>query len=155
MQVFASANPVLAAEIESRFGEPFHKLSAATKDRVLEKIGPQYNIEELTNDLNNRHIRAQELAFAVAGQQSGVPRLESGDLKKLQAAYQNPKAHHHASGSRLAFLHSKISGIIPGRQKQQAAAPAEQNVAMDAAPKAMGTFDPVAEATKTVLCTHG
>jgi len=91
MTVFASANPELAARIKTRYGADFAKLGDSAKRQALEQFGSQYPIEELTADINNRHTRVQELAFAAYGQESGAQAAgvsSVAEIKREQAQAQ-------------------------------------------------------------------
>jgi len=100
LTVLASANRTLAAQIESRFGAPFAKLSESNKRRALEQLGAEYNIAQLTADLNAHRIRAQELAFTAYGRTSAP-------------------SETNATQQRLAFRASQVSGAVPGYEPQQ------------------------------------
>lgn len=70
--VIVSANPELEAKIKEHFGVNFTKLPASAQTQVITDLSKQHGIAELTDAINNRSVRAQELAFAAHGQASGV-----------------------------------------------------------------------------------
>lgn len=82
--VFVALDPKLDQQIRAMFIRPYEKLNVEEQHDALLIFGrhlqnPQlghHSIASLTRDLNNRQIEADELAFAVVGQDSGVPRLE-------------------------------------------------------------------------------
>ena len=61
-------------------------------------------IKQLTSDLNERLVRAQELAFTVYGQQSGVEKLEQRRLNALEIAHENLQ-------NKLAIAQDKIEEL--------------------------------------------
>jgi hypothetical protein len=86
MTVIASANPKAASQITARFGASYDKLSAPAQKAALDQFGSQYHVAELTEALNNRQMRVQELAFAAYGQSSGTERCESPRERTAQRA---------------------------------------------------------------------
>ncbi len=83
-KVFLKANPEAADRIRAENGNDFSKLSAEQRILVLQKAGKEVNIEQITADINNGAIRAQELAFIVQGESSGVPRKEAPRVSALE-----------------------------------------------------------------------
>jgi len=75
--VFVAADTALSGAIAREFGAPYEQLSAINQAQALIKYGKHYPILEVTKDLNNHQIDANELAFVAVGQKSGVPRYES------------------------------------------------------------------------------
>lgn len=71
MMALASADPELAEQIEARYGRSFAELPASVKTQAVNELGGQY-VTDLSQDLNDRSIRAQELAFIACRQSSGV-----------------------------------------------------------------------------------
>ena len=82
--VFVAANPGLDRTIENAYGKPYYELRSDQKTHALHQYGGIFQnpavvkrtIAQLTQDLNNRQIEADELVFAVVNQESGVPRLK-------------------------------------------------------------------------------
>lgn len=75
--VFVASDPALANTIAREFGAPYEELTPINQAQALITFGKHYPILELTKDLNNRQIEANELTFAAVGQKSGVPRHEA------------------------------------------------------------------------------
>ena len=95
MNVFISAEPHLNQSITKEYGAPYSYLTVKQQQEVIQKYAPGTNIERLTEDLNNRQIRASELSFIVSGQPSGVPRLSeppAGYVTRAQMAAE--QAYH-------------------------------------------------------------
>jgi hypothetical protein len=122
LTVFVSANPQLDAQIKARFGESFANLPQGSQEKVLEMVGGQLNIEQLTNDINNRHIRAQEISFAAYGQASGVRRFESARVAEMQHTIEGLNAQLQAqapASQKMAFKNAQVSGILEGGEQMQ------------------------------------
>lgn len=83
--VFVAIDPSLDQQIQAMFRRPYEKLNLEEQHDALLVFGRDlqtpllnhHTIASLTRDLNNRQIEADELAFAVVNQNSGVPRLET------------------------------------------------------------------------------
>ena len=97
-------------------------------------------IEQLTSDLNERLVRAQELAFTVYGQQSGVAKLESRQLNALERAHEElqhklavaqdkigelsehakekAKTIGQTAMAKMGFNKSSVEGTIPENQEK-------------------------------------
>lgn len=83
-KVFLKANPEAASRIRAENGNDFGKLSPEQRVLVLQKAGKEIGLEQITADINNGAIRAQELAFLVQGESSGVPRKEAPRVTALE-----------------------------------------------------------------------
>lgn len=86
-KTFLAANQTMNEDIKSRYGAEFSKLSADQRVEVLTDMGKPIGLEQLTADLNNRQVRAQELAFLTQGETSGVPRHEAPRITTLEKAH--------------------------------------------------------------------
>lgn len=93
--VFVAADSVLSNVIKEAYGKDYHKLSSAEQSEAMAYFGSDYHLAELTDDLNNRQIEADELAFAAVGQRSGVPR------KPLPQELQEEKSELEAAKEEL------------------------------------------------------
>lgn len=88
--VFVAINPGLDALIEGIYGKPYYNLDPAVQTEAMTVYGREYsrvnrqhrNIEGLTADINDKRIEADELAFAVFGRYSGVPKQEAKPAKE-------------------------------------------------------------------------
>lgn len=74
---FVQAHPQIDTMIAQGFGKKFDRLNKDDKRTVLNIIGPQVELEKLTQDINLGHIKCEELAFVVHGQLSGVERSDT------------------------------------------------------------------------------
>lgn len=74
--VFVSANPDLAEDIREAFGKDYDKLGWQKQQAAVAKFGEPYKIYDLAYMLNFKTIKPQELAFAVVGEESGVPKRD-------------------------------------------------------------------------------
>lgn len=75
MGLYASARPDLAHAVMQRFGKKYDALAPEQKAVALLEFGQKYRIAEITQDFNTGQMHVGELAFTLAGQHSGVPRL--------------------------------------------------------------------------------
>ncbi len=82
--LFVKANPDLAAAVESRYGGAFAALADDKRAQAIMEMGPRFDLENITQDLNHRLIRVQELAFISSGRQSGVQKLETPHATELE-----------------------------------------------------------------------
>lgn len=118
MTVFARANPRLDSQITARYGASFDKLSPEAKTAAVAQFGPQYHVAELTESLNNKEMRVQELAFAVFGQSSGAEHFQSPREAAMQRKIDTLTAQLNAQESgqdrRVAFARSDVSGTVLG-----------------------------------------
>jgi len=118
MTVIASANPKAASQITARFGASYDKLSAPAQKAALDQFGSQYHVAELTEALNNRQMRVQELAFAAYGQSSGTERFESPRERALKQKIDTLTAQLNGQGAGgrqgVAFARSGVSGTVLG-----------------------------------------
>jgi len=108
MTLYASANPDLAGQIEANYGLKFNNLPASDRRNVLEQMGPKYRIEQVTEDLNNHLVRAQELAFSAYGQASGVQRLETPHLSAMQKMHVEMQHKLEAAHHRIGELSAQV-----------------------------------------------
>jgi hypothetical protein len=152
LTTFIAANPDLDRGIASRYGAPFSALPDSARIAVMQNIGPTINLEGLTSDINNRAIRAQELAFVVQGQNSGVARVESPRVTALEKANiqltsqltelkQRVAAHAahfgesvqsitHAAKDKMGFANANVAGTPLGVNAQApATAPEPESTA--------------------------
>jgi hypothetical protein len=83
-KVFLKANPDVANRIKAENGNQFSKLTDEQRILVLQKAGKELGLEQITADINNGTIRAQELAFLVQGETSGVARRETPRVAALE-----------------------------------------------------------------------
>jgi hypothetical protein len=131
MTVMASANPTLAKQITALSGTSYDKLSEGSKAAVLARFGERYNIAELTEELNNRHMRVQELAFTAYGQSSGVGKFESPRVQAMQHRIDELTARLDAQnagqGQGPAFARSGVSGTVLGDPDAAFTAGAQQD----------------------------
>jgi len=147
---FLAARSDLAAAITSRYGAPFETLSDPIKEKALLDVGPQHNLEQITEDLNNRLVRAQELAFLVQGQKSGVAKLDvphqtalertNVELQqKLLTAQQKIGSLSEQVKTRASSISEKIKERSPFRKSDvRAAVPENQEQAEFSEPKIIG-----------------
>lgn len=70
--VFVAAQPELAHEVKKEFGGKYEELSVSQKIQAVELFGERFGVAELARKVNAGEIYAQELAFSVHGQSSGV-----------------------------------------------------------------------------------
>lgn len=73
--VMVSANRDLDRQITHTYGEDYPHLPARLQYEALNRFGDVRAISQLAQDISNRQVRPQELAFIAAGQASGVERL--------------------------------------------------------------------------------
>ena len=66
------ANPTFRDSIQARYGKPFEKLPAATRQELMSTFNSAYPISQITADVNDGKRSGNELAFFVYGQESGV-----------------------------------------------------------------------------------
>lgn len=90
--VFVTAQPTLAADIETHYSKPYHKLTRAEKREAVQHLGPTFDLGEVTAAINEDRMNARELTFRVHGQQSGVyPERPLGErLKELAGEKLDP-----------------------------------------------------------------
>lgn len=120
MTVFASANKALGEQIKTRYGVEFHKLGKEPQADALKRFGPQYNVEKIADDLNNRRIWARELAFTAYGQSSGEPRFtrKSDELQKRVDELTAQLNQQTGRGeSPVAFRSGNVQGTVLGQQQ--------------------------------------
>jgi len=126
MTVFTTANAGLDRQIQASYGKKFTQLGDEQKRQAIETSGAQYNVAALTADINDHHVRAQELGFIVHGQSSGVAPIGSSHIVEIgnKAAAlsapleaEAPVTTREAAGERIAFARSQVSGT-PARQQQ-------------------------------------
>ncbi len=83
-----AAQPQIAQKIKDTYGDKFSALSADQKKLAIQDVNDSgINISQITADLNHRQIRAQEMAFIVQGETSGVPRHEAPRVTALEKAH--------------------------------------------------------------------
>ena len=93
------------------------------RDEVyIEQLAQKYNIEEVTNLLNNGQIRAQELAFLAVGQKSGVEPLDAPRKTMLEQTNQ-------VLAQKLEAAHERI-GELTDKTKEFASSVKENAVAV-------------------------
>lgn len=73
--VFVATEPVLDRAIEEHFGQPYQRLNALEQFQALQFYADYLPVDALAAEINAGHIRPTELAFAAAGQRSGVARV--------------------------------------------------------------------------------
>ncbi len=74
--VYVSADRALHRGIEEHYGKHYFRLSEEEQTDAMIHFGHYYPIAEVTSDLNNYLIQADELAFMVVGQTSGIKKLQ-------------------------------------------------------------------------------
>jgi hypothetical protein len=114
MTAFAAANPELGRQVEVRYGATFDKLSEKDKSEATRTLGGQYAIPELTDDINNRHMRVQEIAFAASGQSSGVQSV--GDIQRANVRMQQ----------RIKALNAQLNDLYAQPQNARSAPVADE-----------------------------
>lgn len=107
-KIFLKANSDVADRIKAENGNQFSKLSAEQKMLVLDKVGKEINLEQITADINNGAIRAQELAFMVQGESSGVPRREAPRVTALEKAHANLEHTLSQAQEKIHHLTQKV-----------------------------------------------
>jgi hypothetical protein len=138
MTVFTSANKGLGAQIEARYGKSFDKLEEPAKRDALRQFGSKYNVAEITADINNHNMRAQELAFNAYGQASGVAKTGSSrveatqrqaDALNAQLTAEAPLTNAEMKKEKLGFAKSSVSATPASVQQEQAQAPVQEETA--------------------------
>lgn len=107
-KVFLKANPEAADRIRAENGNDFGKLSAEQRILVLQKAGKEVNLEQITADINNGTIRAQELAFIVQGDSSGVPRKEAPRVATLEKEHSYIQQKLHQAQAQIHHLTQQV-----------------------------------------------
>lgn len=87
--VFVAIHPGLDATLEAVYQKPYYKLDPAQQTEALQVYGREFQnplrvkrtIDKLVDDINHKRIEADELAFAVFGRYSGVPKQRGGNLQ--------------------------------------------------------------------------
>ena len=82
--LFVATNPELADQIEKKYGSSFADLQESAKASAIKEYGQVCNLDSLSDDINNKLVRVQELTFAVYNRESGVAKLESPHLSTLE-----------------------------------------------------------------------
>ena len=118
-KVFLKGNPAAAERIRAENGNDFSKLTPAQRILVLQKASQEINIEQITADINNGTIRAQELAFLVQGEQSGVPRKEAPRVTMLEKEHtyiqqklQQAQAQIHSLTQKVKAQSTQIGSMM-------------------------------------------
>ncbi len=109
--VFVTANPTLAEKVTAEFGAPYAELPNDKRLLAATQFGAEFNVEQITADLNNRLIRAQELAFIVNNQQSGVGKLDAPELTALEIANAKLQAAQKKVGELSAQIKEKAADV--------------------------------------------
>lgn len=73
-EAYIQAHPEIDGMVRKEYGRRFARLHPVDKAAVLERIGPQLRLPEVTGDINQGFIRPEELAFIAFDQSSGVAR---------------------------------------------------------------------------------
>lgn len=76
LSVFVSANEELDTMIRKTHGKQFDKLKLAEQQQIAAEFGKLIGLDQLTDAINHRQMKASELAFTVEGQVSGFVRAE-------------------------------------------------------------------------------
>jgi hypothetical protein len=123
--VLVTAKPELAAQIQSYYGIAFGELSAMSQKEAMERFGQAYDIAGLTQDINKRLVRAQELAFIAYDQSSGVPKLELPSKNSLEKVYSEvgkftEQVKEKASAATVAALDKGKNIVAATRDKLKA-----------------------------------
>lgn len=107
-KVFIKANPQVAGQIRAENGNDFSKLSPEQRVLVLQKASKDINLEQMTADINNGVIRAQELAFLVQGETSGVPRKEAPRVATLEKEHNYIQQKLHQAQAQIHNLTQQV-----------------------------------------------
>lgn len=134
LTAFIKADPKLSERIQLTYRAPLEQLDSATRARAILEVGPDRNLEQLTADLNNRQIRAQELAFLAYGQRSGVPRLEQPKSSALRQAELIAREAHMRSRAKMGQWAEHVrSGASPVAQAETIVRQADEQSRQQAA----------------------
>ena len=87
-EVFLAANPAMRAQLEGALGTSYDRLDHATHEIILKQYGEVLHLAEITDDLNRKLIRPQELAFITSGMSSGVPRLDTPPVSGAEQTFE-------------------------------------------------------------------
>ena len=122
MEVCLAAHPKLDKQIAKTHGDRFEHLGYREKQAVIQEYGPRFNLERVTSDLNHRQIRANELAFALVGQESGIPRLAEPPPNWKHQAKEYAGVAAERGKEALSHVWSKgrhmvERGLVEGREK--------------------------------------
>lgn len=72
LDIYVSAKPDLAAQIEEEFGKSWEKLDAREKADAASLFGEQIDLAGIAQDISKDRINVRELTFRIHGQESGV-----------------------------------------------------------------------------------
>ena len=81
-EAYVAADLSLAHAIKERFDKAYGEMSYEEQQRAIAEYGNKRELDKVTRDLNGRHIQPEELAFTIAGQRSGVPRVDDPEQKE-------------------------------------------------------------------------
>jgi hypothetical protein len=91
--LYVTADKALAADIEEVYHTSYDKLPTHTQHQIVAMYDKQFGVTTITQLLNERRLATTELAFAIEGQESGVPlrepqpaELPDGDYKAEKTA---------------------------------------------------------------------
>ncbi len=122
MTAFLAADRDLDSHITSNYGKHYGQLSAETRAQIIREIGPDYRIEAIANDLGSNQMRAQEMAFMVHGQSSGMKLPEPKEAAPVQVAAVEEEAPSFTYRTRIIEERKQA-------QKAQEAAPSQGPIA--------------------------
>ena len=127
LDTLLSTNKGLAKQVEKSMGVSFSSLDAQEKEYAAGIIGPRFNLDQMTQDLNQGVLKPQELTFIAYGQHSGVepkPAPVSIAEKARTAAHHMWEASVHKAQemghkAKMAFTHSKVYASLPESLQQK------------------------------------
>lgn len=108
LQVFLKANEGTAQAIKQKYGAEYADLPPEQRAQIVTNLGKNINLEKLTSDLNCGTVRAQEVAFLVQGQTSGVPPRETPRVKELERAHGRMEQQLQQAQGEIASLRTQM-----------------------------------------------
>ncbi|GEM_PF-4079839 len=86
---FVAADKNLDKKIQAAYGDNYEDLSPSLQRDVVNKIGVEYGVLQLTDGLNQGRILPTELAFILEGQRSGVTERNRDNFQKAIMTYEH------------------------------------------------------------------
>jgi len=126
MTLFVTANQGLADHIIMQFGAPFSKLNDTQKLNVIEATEFTDQLQQIANSLNDGTLRAQELAFTVCGQTSGIlpfktvalvpqEELQTAPEKSFTRTLEKSRSQNQ-SKQKMLIKNPQVSGVVANNQ---------------------------------------
>lgn len=126
-EAYLSGNQSLDAVVRAEFGRSFKKMDAESKIAVLQTIGRDWQVDQVTAAINAGRMRPTEIAFASQGERSGVPLGEGVNAKSRWASRLEGLRHRFGFGlGSMAGMSADLvtSARNGGKLPATAAAPA-------------------------------